>query len=352
MNAPLDSESQTGARIADYLDGQRTAAAPKSLAPAILALSRAAASVSTLISRGPLSGTPGNDGDAGATAEARARTESLANAIFLEALADTATAYYASTTEEAIQTLDPRGDLAIAVHPLEAAANLEGDGCAGALFAIFPASPAGATASFLRPGEQLLAAGYVVFGPHTAMTLSLRDGVDVFALDHDSRTFRLAAEGVRIPAETREFAINIANYRHWHHPVRLFVDDCLAGQNGPRGHDHDMRWTASLVGEAHRILCRGGVFLAPADHRPGGSCGRLRLIHEAMPIAFIVEQAGGAATEGHHRILGLTPVDFEQLTPLVFGSATKVEMVGDYHLGGPSRLGDAPLFGRRGLYRK
>ncbi len=191
----------------------------------------------------------------------------------------------------------------------------------------------------------------MVYGPHTALVLSLGDGVDLFVLDRKTREFRLARRALTIPPDAREFAINASNYRHWSSPVRTFIDDCLEGAEGPSGKNFNMRWVASLVAETHRIFSRGGVFLYPEDDRPGYEKGRLRLIYEAAPIAFLAEQAGGQATDGVAPILDRVPTDLHERTPLVFGASRKVARIAAYHVD-PSFIRErSPLFGDRGLFR-
>jgi fructose-1,6-bisphosphatase I len=270
----------------------------------------------------------------------------------LDALDGAGVAYLATRDQDAIQTLDAHGDLAVAIAPVGGAAEVAANLAVGLLFSIFPASPEGANASFLRPGDDVLAAGYVIHGAHTALVVSARDGVATFVLDPATGVFRLAGDGRQIEPQVRDFAVDMTNYRYWHHPVRLLVDDCIAGTDGPRGVDYTFRGTGSLVAEAHRILAAGGVYLEPADHRAGHQSGSARLLFEAFPIALLMEAAGGAASDTHRRILARTVNDLRQETPLAFGSAVGVKLVDDYHLGPTARLGEAPLFGRRGLYRK
>jgi fructose-1,6-bisphosphatase I len=215
---------------------------------------------------------------------------------------------------------------------------------------VFPVSPAGATASFFRPGAEQIAAGYIVYGPHTALMFTLGEGVAHFVLDPESGEFRLIAHGLRIEPSTREYAINASNYRHWTPPIRTFMDDCVAGLGGPRGKDFNMRWVASLVAETHRIFVRGGVFLYPGDLRPGYEHGRLRLLYEANPIAMLVEQAGGRAIDGYSRILDRTASALHQRTPLIFGSSDKVARISSYFTDTTFERATSPLFGERGLF--
>jgi fructose-1,6-bisphosphatase I len=180
--------------------------------------------------------------------------------------------------------------------------------------------------------------------------LTLGEGTHIFTLDRSARLFRLSRRGVRIPEARREYAINASNYRHWDQAIRTYVDDCIAGNEGPRGGNFNMRWIASLVAETFRILGRGGIFLYPNDRRPGYEEGRLRLVYEANPIAMIVEQAGGGATSGETRILDTEPRGLHQRTPLVFGSADKVTRVARHYTWPLSTSERSPLFTERGLF--
>ncbi len=344
--------SRPGGSLADHLASTLVGDLATRLAGAILALAEAAKAISALVARGPLAGALGGEvGATNADGDSQKRLDVLANEAVLAALNTTETAYFASEEEEAILTLHSGGALAVAVDPLDGSSNIDVNVSIGTIFSIFAASSDGASASFFRPGSEQLAAGYFVYGPHTALVLTTGNGVDLFVLDRDAGVFRFARSTLTIPLEAREFAINTSNYRHWFGPVQTFIDDCVAGREGPRGKDFNMRWVASLVAETHRIFTRGGVFLYPADRRPGYERGRLRLLYEAFPIALLAEQAGGGAIDGFQRILDKTPDDLHERTPLFFGSSRKMAIIASYHADASDRLGQAPLFGRRGLFR-
>jgi fructose-1,6-bisphosphatase I len=204
----------------------------------------------------------------------------------------------------------------------------------------------------MQPGEAQLAAGFFVYGPQTSLVLTLGGGVDIFTLDRSADVFNLIRSAVQIPADTAEFAINMSNQRHWEPPVRNFIEDCMAGASEERGKDFNMRWIGSLVAEAYRILTRGGIFLYPADAREGYGEGRLRLVYEANPMAFIMEQAGGAASTGRKRILDLVPSALHQRVPLIMGSRDRVRRLDRLHMS-PDIVFEknAPLFAHRGLFR-
>jgi len=341
-----------GESLNAYLRNWASAGAGReTLATTVAALADAGIALSGLIAGGPLSGSLDTEiGETNADGDRQRKLDVVADQLIMDALRKTSTAYYASEEEDAILTFDPAGDLAVAADPLDGSSNIDANLSIATIFTIFPASPEGATASFFRPGAEQIAAGYIIYGPHTALLLTLGEGVAHFVLDPEAHKFRLIAESVKIAPSTREYAINASNYRHWSAPIRAFVDDCVEGSTGPRGKDFNMRWIACLVGEAHRIFVRGGVFLYPSDNRAGYENGRLRLLYEAFPIAMLVEQAGGAATDGAERILAKSVEALHQRTPLIFGSADKVARIAAYCTDTQFQRTEAPLFGQRGLF--
>lgn len=323
------------------------------LAETIAALGRATAEIAAIVRLGPLAGAAlhADTGAANSDGDRQKKLDVLANEAVLRALgACDAVAYFASEEEDEILTVRSGGGYAVAVDPLDGSSNIDANTSIGTIFSVFPASPDDATGSFFRPGAEQVAAGYAIYGPYTSLVVTLGAGVEIFVLGDDG-CYRRAGLRFSIPKNTREYAINASNYRYWREPVRDFVDDLVAGAEGPRGKDFNMRWLASLVGETHRILLRGGVFLYPADKRPGYEKGRLRLIYEAAPIAFVIEQAGGAATDGRMRMLDKVPMSLHERTPLVFGSADKVARVTRYHSDPTHQRARSPLFGERGLFR-
>ncbi len=184
---------------------------------------------------------------------------------------------------------------------------------------------------FLQPGKYQAAAGYCVYGPQTQLVLTVGNGVTMFTLDRESGSWVLTQPEVRVPDDTKEFAINMSNLRHWAPPVRRYIDECLAGKDGPRGKDFNMRWVASMVADVHRILTRGGIFLYPWDQREPDKPGKLRLMYEANPMAFLIEQAGGMATNGRQRILDITPTKLHERVSVILGSKNEVERATAYH---------------------
>ena len=324
----------------------------RSAAKVVLALAKVSARISSLLAQGPYAaGLGAATGAANADGDAQKSLDVIANDLVVEALKQTPTAYFASEEEDAVLTLAKSGLLAVAVDPLDGSSNIDSNAPVGTIFSIYPALREGAIASFLRPGHEQIAAGYFIYGSHTALVLAAGTGVDVYVLDAASTTFHLAAERVTIPRSSAEFAINASNYRQWHDSIRNYVDDCIAGADGPRGKNFNMRWLAAVVGEAHRILARGGVFLYPADRRRGYESGRLRQVYEAAPLALVIEAADGAATNGERRVLDCVPGSLHERTPLVFGSREEVEVIARYHEPQGMNRSPSPLFAGRGLFR-
>ncbi len=249
----------------------------------------------------------------------------------------------------------PRGKYLLMFDPLDGSSNIDVNVSVGSIFSILRAPEAGQDAvegDFLRPGVEQVCAGYAIYGPSTMLVLTVGDGVHGFTLDAQLGEFMLTHPRIRIPERTQEFAINASNSRFWEPAVKRYVDECLRGGDGPRGKDFNMRWIASLVAEAHRILMRGGVFMYPRDLKDPSKPGRLRLLYEANPISFIIEQAGGSASTGRERILDVMPTSLHQRIGFVFGSSEEVERIQRYHHEDTDFDYDAPLFGMRGLFRE
>lgn len=322
------------------------------VATTIARLAEACRQISCLVARGALAGELGAETGKKSGVDPQKEVDVRANDLVLAALKGAPVAAFASEELESALPLNPGAPLAVAVDPIDGSSNIDADCSIGTIFTVLPARANGVDASsFLQPGVNQLAAGFAVYGPYTSLVLTVGEGTHIFTLDRTSGRFLLTHPSVAIPAVTREYSINGSNYRHWDEPIRTYVDDCLRGRDGPRGKDFNMRWTASPVADIYRILSRGGIFLYPGDLREGYSLGRLRLVYEANPLAWIIEQAGGAASNGTERILSLTPAALHQRTPIVAGSRTEVEYVVRLHLE-PYGAGErSPLFGRRGLFR-
>lgn len=249
-----------------------------------------------------------------------------------------------------------RGKYLLLFDPLDGSSNIDLNMSVGSIFSILRAPDTEAEPKledFLQPGTEQVCAGFALYGPSTMLVLTTGFGVDGFTLDRDIGAFILTHPQMQIPEDTREFAINASNARFWEPPVKRYVDECLQGKTGPRGKDFNMRWVASLVAETYRILTRGGVFMYPRDTKEPVKNGRLRLMYEANPISFIVEQAGGAATTGVHRIMDVKPADLHQRVPFMFGSKNEIQRIVRYHddhAQGLDKNFTSPLFSERSLF--
>lgn len=321
---------------------------PARLRAPMVALCRVGASLSDMIARNGLDGALGAAVGANTGGDTQKALDVIADEAMAAALKSASVRWYASEEREAVEMLDPDGDLAVAIDPLDGSSNIDTNVSIGTIFSIYPAADE-ADKSVLRPASEQIAAGYFIYGPQTALVVTFGEGVLRYVMARDTGHFHLVERGVEVPARSTEYAINASNYRHWPKPVRAFIDDCITGAEGPRAEDFNMRWIASLVAETHRILTRGGLFLYPSDDRSGYEQGRLRIVYECAPIAMLIDQAGGKATDGCEPILPQTAPVLHARTPLVFGSAEMVDKVAAYH--------DLPeqevsaLFGHRGLFR-
>ena len=293
---------------------------------AILALSAAAAQIATLI-REPDSAADfaAAQGSANADGDTQKALDVICDEIVASALAAAGVATYLSEEREEPVPMNEDGLVIVACDPLDGSSNIDTNLSIGTIFSLLPAA-----AGPLQPGRNQLASGFFVYGPQTTLLLTMGEGVHAFQMDA-SGVFHLLDWAVSIPAQTSEFAINAANTRFWHAPAAAYVADCIAGAEGPRGRDFNMRWLGSLVADSWRIFRRGGVFIYPGDRRAGYSEGRLRLIYEAAPVAFLVEQAGGRATDGTNAIMDVVPDFLHQRVPFMFGSGTEIDEIIRHH---------------------
>ena len=257
-----------------------------------------------------------------------------------------------------IPSQHPRGKYLLVFDPLDGSSNIDVNVSVGSIFSILRAPQAVidshrdvTEADFLQPGATQVAAGYAIYGPTTMLVLTVGNGVAGFTLNPNLGEFVLSHPNIQVPPDTTEFAINSSNARFWEPPVKRYVDECLAGRTGPRGRDFNMRWIASMVAEAHRILMRGGVFMYPRDTKDPAKPGRLRLLYEANPVGMVMEQAGGRASTGRQPVLGLKPTALHQRIGLVFGSKNEVERIERYHHDPATRDSGTPLFAERSLFR-
>ncbi|HEY5638045.1 MAG TPA: class 1 fructose-bisphosphatase [Burkholderiales bacterium] len=297
---------------------------------------RACKAINVQVGKGTLTGTGATLGTINVQAEEQKKLDLVSNEILLEANEwGGSLAALASEEMEAPQQIpldQPKGEYLLLFDPLDGSSNIDVNVSIGTIFSVLRC-PKGVTVpdekAFLQPGREQIAAGFAVYGPTTLLVLTVGDGAHGFMLDPYMGSFVLTHPDIRIPEDTAEFAINMSNMRRWAAPVKRYIDECLAGKDGPRGKDFNMRWVASMVADVYRILSRGGIFMYPRDAKH--VAGRLRLLYEANPMAFIVEQAGGAATDGSTRILDLQPEGLHQRVGVVLGSKNEVERVAAYH---------------------
>jgi fructose-1,6-bisphosphatase I/sedoheptulose-1,7-bisphosphatase len=314
--------------------------------------------IAYLVGKGALAGLQGRAGARNVQGEEQEKLDVVANDIFLRTNEWGGTlAGMVSEEMDApylVPAPYPRGRYLLAFDPLDGSSNIDVNVSVGSIFSVLRA-PEGAAEpalqDFLQPGARQVCAGYAIYGPTTMLVLTFGNGTHGFTLDREIGEFIHTHPNLRVPEETSEFAINTSNARFWEPAVKRYVDECMAGRSGPRGKDFNMRWIASLVAEAHRILMRGGVFLYPRDEREQGRHGRLRLLYEANPIGMVIEQAGGRASTGYGPVLDVVPEGLHQRSGFVFGARHEVERIEQYHRDHNQKPYDAPLFGARGLFR-
>ncbi|MBI2746332.1 class 1 fructose-bisphosphatase [Hydrogenophaga sp.] len=331
----------------------------------ILDVSIACKAIARIVAYGALDSgmaVPAEGGAVNVQGEVQKPLDVLSNEIFLHMnewngeLAGMASEEMDSPSQ--IPQVFPRGKYLLVFDPLDGSSNIDVNVSVGSIFSILRApqdvidSGRDVTeADFLQPGATQVAAGYALYGPTTMLVLTVGNGVAGFTLNPDLGEFVLTHKNIQVPADTQEFAINSSNSRFWEQPVTRYVNECLAGKTGPRGKDFNMRWIASMVAEAHRILMRGGVFLYPRDTKDPNKPGRLRLLYEANPIGFVMEQAGGRCTTGRQPMLGVQPTSLHQRIGLIFGSKNEVELIERYHSEPGPSAAPPPLFAERGLFR-
>jgi fructose-1,6-bisphosphatase I len=328
-------------------------AARQAVAATVTALAGTCREIADIVAAGPLAGQLGKMQAAGSGGDFQTELDIRANTLLVDALRAAPVTAVASEELDVPVALTPDAPLVVALDPLDGSSNIDTNVSIGTIFSLLPTPPNGGAepAAFLQPGCEQVAAGYVLYGPQTALALTVGAGTDIFTLDRARGVFLRTKPHVQVPPISNEFAINASNARHWSNEVRQWFDDCIAGAEGPRGRNFNMRWIASMVAEAHRILTRGGVYIYPGDAREGYHSGRLRLVYEGNPIAFLMEQAGAAASTGRERILERIPRMLHERVPLIFGSREEVEWLERHHIE-PHLVGEqSPLFGRRGLFR-
>jgi fructose-1,6-bisphosphatase I len=303
-------------------------------------IARACKAISTRVNKGALADGLGSKESNNVHGEIQKKLDVLSNEILLEAnvWGGNLAAFASEEEEKPVPITEPykRGEYLLLIDPLDGSSNIDVNISVGTIFSVLkcPKTAEGKfcepdEGAFLQSGRNQVAAGFAVYGPTTVLVITVGDGVYGFTLDRETYTFVLTHPEIRIPEDTQEFAINTSNARRWEPPVKRYIDECLAGKEGPRGKDFNMRWVASMVADVFRVLCRGGIFMYPRDAK--NKDGRLRLMYEANPMSFIVEQAGGVATDGSIAILDLKPKALHQRCPVILGSKNEVERVTSYH---------------------
>ena len=301
-------------------------------------VARACKSISHAVNKGALGGVLGSAHSENVQGEVQKKLDIIANEVLIEA--NEWGGHLAAMASEEMDSIYlvpnryPQGEYLLLFDPLDGSSNIDVNVSIGTIFSVLKKTEGSAgvsEADFLQQGSAQVAAGYCVYGPQTTLVLTVGDGVAMFTLDREQGSFVLTQEDVRIPADTQEFAINMSNMRHWAPPVKQYIEDCLAGKAGVRGKDFNMRWVASMVADVHRILTRGGVFMYPWDQREPNKPGKLRLMYEANPMAWLVEQAGGAATNGQQRIMDIQPTELHQRVSVFLGSKNEVQRVTALH---------------------
>jgi fructose-1,6-bisphosphatase I len=311
---------------------------PSQLRLLLEVVARACKSISQAVNKGALGSVMGSAESENVQGEIQKKLDIIANEVLIEAnewgghLAGMASEEMDSIY--AVPNRYPQGEYLLLFDPLDGSSNIDINVSIGTIFSVLkmPEDDRGVDeADFLQAGNKQVAAGYCIYGPQTTLVLTVGDGVAMFTLDREQGSFVLIEENVQIPEDTQEFAINMSNMRHWDEPVKRYVDELLAGKDGPRGKNFNMRWIAAMVADVHRILCRGGIFMYPWDKREPEKAGKLRLMYEANPMSWLIEQAGGMATNGHQRILDIQPTKLHERVSVILGSKNEVERVTAYH---------------------
>ena len=310
-------------------------AIPAGLQELLLAVINTCSTLSHEVAQGALIGLLGSAGSGNVQGEVQQKLDIIANDQLMDGVKGCkALAGLASEEMELPVPVQSTGDYLLLFDPLDGSSNIDVNVSIGTIFSILKKQEPNAplqTADFLLSGRHQVAAGYVVYGPQTTMALTLGDGVAMFTLNKETGEFLLIKDAVTISPSTKEFAINMSNMRHWANPVRRYVEECLAGTTGVRAKDFNMRWIASMVADVHRVLSRGGVFMYPWDQREPNKPGKLRLMYEANPMSFLVEQAGGASINGTQTILDLKPTDLHERVSVMLGSKEEIERLRQYH---------------------
>jgi fructose-1,6-bisphosphatase I len=336
----MTASSNASVSLTRYLiEEQRQDRISADLRLLIEVVARACKSISVAVGKGALGGVLGDAGTGNVQGEAQKKLDVLSNEILLEANAWGGHLAACASEEmdhcQPIADAYPRGNYLLLFDPLDGSSNIDVNVSVGTIFSVLRCPddvPQVSDEHFLQPGTAQLAAGYCIYGPSTMLVLTIGHGTHAFTLDREQGSFVLTQKHMRVPEQTREFAINMSNQRHWEAPMQAYVSDLLAGKEGARGKDFNMRWIASMVADVHRILTRGGIFIYPWNRKDPSKAGKLRLMYEANPMSFLIEQAGGASSNGRQRMMDIAPTQLHQRVPVFLGSKEEVETATRYHL--------------------
>ncbi len=319
--------------LAHYL---KEHAADSAISDVIITITDVGKTISQLLRKGALADILGEAGNQNVQGEEQKKLDVLANDLLLDALAKNV--HCAGVASEELDDATPAnadGSLLVLFDPLDGSSNIDINMAVGTIFSLLPYQRQGQTSEnsdFLQAGNKQLAAGYLLYGTSTVLALTIADNVVMFSLDPDTDDYVLIEDNVQIDADTSEYAVNSSNYRYWRAPMQQYIDELIAGEDGVRGRDFNTRWVAAMVGDVHRILCRGGLFTYPFDTKYAHKAGKLRLMYEANPMSLLIERAGGGATDATNRILDIAPTDIHQRVPVVLGSKNEVDYIKNLHL--------------------
>lgn len=312
---------------------QKTGNLTPELAQVIETIANTCKTIDQALQKGALAGVLGSAQHENVQGEEQKKLDVISNDYLIDALkVHPNVGGLASEELDEFTPAQENGQFLVLFDPLDGSSNIDINMCVGTIFSILPAKNAVTQAEdFMQAGVNQVAAGYVLYGPSTMMALTVGAGTLFFTFDPETQEFLLTFENIQVAADTKEYAINASNQRHWEEPVKRYIDELLAGKTGPREKDFNMRWVACMVGDIHRILCRSGIFMYPYDLKDPKKAGRLRLMYEANPMSMLMEQAGGASTTGRVRILDIQPTDLHQRVPVIIGSKNEVDLVTSYH---------------------
>lgn len=299
------------------------------LIPVIRTLLAATKEIAFRVRQGALAGVLGSTLDENIQGETQKQLDVIANQLIKDLLLEEPNVRaIASEEEDSAVAGNAEGKYIVAFDPLDGSSNIDINGQIGTIFTIYPARddvPDGSDEQFQQPGHKQVCAGYVLYGPSTMLVMTTGGPSRVYTLDTTHGSYLLTCEQLAVPADTAEFALNMANQRFWSDAFKRYVNDLLLGETGPRGKRYNMRWNAAMVGDVHRVFTRGGVFIYPSDNRNAKQPAKLRLLYEANPMALLAEKAGGKGFSESQRILDIQPTHLHQRVAVIIGSANEVD---------------------------